>query len=320
MKDGKTRAACYVRTSTDREEQEGSFQLQKDYFINMIKDDPELELVDCYGDYGKSGVSAAHRPEFQRMIRDCEEHKIDVIYTKSVSRFARNISDLVETIQHLRELGVSIFFEKESLNTMERSSELFLHILGIIAQEESRSFGSNVRLGLAVRMATGHPVGKTPYGFRRVDKDANWVIEENEAKRMRLAFRMAASGSCYADILTALNNIEKQEKTGLIWKKERLRRVLHNVAYKGDVLTGKTCTINGKKGVRGDRVESNQQYYLEGHHDPIVTPELFDRVQDLMEQGLLHSMRNKMSAQEKAFIADESWRDGQDKLEKRIRL
>ncbi|MBQ1363719.1 MAG: recombinase family protein, partial [Oscillospiraceae bacterium] len=195
MKDGKTRAACYVRTSTDREEQEGSFQLQKDYFINMIKDDPELELVDCYGDYGKSGVSAAHRPEFQRMIRDCEEHKIDVIYTKSVSRFARNISDLVETIQHLRELGVSIYFEKESLNTRERSSELFLHILGIIAQEESRSFGANVRLGLAVRMATGHPVGKTPYGFRRVDKEANWVIEEEQAKRIRLAFRMAASGS-----------------------------------------------------------------------------------------------------------------------------
>ena len=105
MRDKKTRAACYVRTSTDREEQEGSFQLQKDYFISMINEDPELEFVDCYGDYGKSGTSAEHRPEFQRMIRDCEAHKIDIIYTKSVSRFARNISDLVETIQHLRELA-----------------------------------------------------------------------------------------------------------------------------------------------------------------------------------------------------------------------
>ena len=135
----KTKAACYVRTSTDREEQEGSFVLQKEYFINMIKEDPELEFVGCYGDYGKSGRFAEKRPEFQKMIRDCEAGKIEVIYTKSVSRFARNIADLVEVVQKLRSLGVCVYFERECLNTMDRSTELLLHILGIIAQEPNRT-------------------------------------------------------------------------------------------------------------------------------------------------------------------------------------
>ena len=131
---GKIRTACYVRTSTEREEQEGSFALQKEYFTNMIKNDPELEFVGCYGDFGKSGRSVEKRPEFQRMIKDCEEGKIEVIYTKSVSRFARNIADLAETVQHLRQLGVGVYFEREGLNTMERGTELLMNILGIIAQ------------------------------------------------------------------------------------------------------------------------------------------------------------------------------------------
>ena len=162
---GKIRTACYVRTSTEREEQEGSFALQKEYFTNMIKNDPELEFVGCYGDFGKSGRSVEKRPEFQRMIKDCEEGKIEVIYTKSVSRFARNIADLAETVQHLRQLGVGVYFEREGLNTMERGTELLMNILGIIAQEESRSFGENVRIGVDIRNSSGHPTGNPPPGF-----------------------------------------------------------------------------------------------------------------------------------------------------------
>lgn len=310
----KTKAACYVRTSTDREEQEGSFILQKEYFINMIKEDPELEFVGCYGDYGKSGRFAEKRPEFQKMIRDCEAGKIEVIYTKSVSRFARNIADLVEVVQKLRSLGVCVYFERECLNTMDRSTELLLHILGIIAQEESRSYGENVRLGFELRHATGHPTGQPPYGYRRLNKDADWGIMEEEAKRIRLAFRMAAGVHNGEEISAALNEMEKAEGTDTKWTPSRVYRMLRHEAFKGDVLTGKRYVINGKSKPNDGQRPS---YYLEGHHEPIVTREVFDRVRRLSAFKNSHykCWRRFLTPEEKEFVADESWKIGQEALE-----
>lgn len=308
------KAACYVRTSTDREEQEGSFALQKEYFTKMIKDDPELEFVGCYGDYGKSGRSTQKRPEFMRMIKDCEDGKIEVIYTKSVSRFARNIADLVETVQHLRKLGVCVYFERERLNTMERNTELLLNILGIIAQEESRSFGENVRLGFDARNASGHPVGTTPYGYRRINKDGDWAIVEDEAKRIRILFRMAASLYNGDEICDVLNKAEEADGTGLVWKPARVYRLLNNVAYKGDVVTGKTYVVNGKA-----RKNEGQRpsYYLEGHHEPIVTRELFDRVRAIIDMKKRNYRCWKVirTPEQVAFCEDDSWVAGQDRLE-----
>ena len=311
----KLRAAGYARVSTDAELQEGSYEIQVQYFRDMIQADPNLELVEIYGDKGKSGRNIEKRPGFLRMIQDCEAGKIDVIYTKSVSRFSRNITDMVETVTTLRKIGVTVFFEKEGLNTMDRSTDLLMNILGIIAQEESRSIGENLRMGLEARCATGHPVGRVPYGFRRIDKDANWAIEEEEAKRIRLMFRMAASGDCYQDIRKALDQMEAEAGTGVTWNKERLRRTLNNEAYKGDVITGKTYTVHGKKKkVKVNRGE-RRRFNLIGHHEPIVTPEVFERVQSLMKLGLLHSYRYRMTEEEKKLLSDESWRAGQDKLE-----
>ena len=311
---GKIRTACYVRTSTEREEQEGSFALQKEYFTNMIKNDPELEFVGCYGDFGKSGRSVEKRPEFQRMIKDCEEGKIEVIYTKSVSRFARNIADLAETVQHLRQLGVGVYFEREGLNTMERGTELLMNILGIIAQEESRSFGENVRIGVDIRNSSGHPTGNPPYGYRRINKNADWAIVEEEAKRVRIAFRMAAQIYNAEEICEVLNKAESAANTGIVWTPQRVYRVLANVAYKGDVITGKTFTINGKqRRNHGER----PSYYLEGHHDPIVTRELFDRVRTIMAMKVPHykTWKKRRTPAQVAFCEDDSWIAAQDKLE-----
>lgn len=308
----KIKTCCYVRTSTTQEIQQGSFQIQEKYLENLIRSDPELEYVGCYGDFGKSGKDAEKRPEFQRMLRDCEEGKIQFIYTKSVSRFARSIADLVETVTKLRSLGIFIYFDEQKFSTEDRNMELFLHILGIIAEQESRSYSENVKLGLHVRMATGHPVGKVPYGYRRIDRDANWAIVEDEAKRIRLMFRMAGKGECYSDILKALNELEEAEDTGLEWKKAHLYRMLRSVAYKGDVITGKTTVVEKKR----KRNEGEyQQYHLQDHHEAIVTRELFDRVQSFMDAGLLHSMRCRMTAEQKASLRDESWMAAQDRLE-----
>lgn len=311
----KMRAVGYARVSTDAELQEGSYELQVQYFKDLIQSDPNLELVEVYGDKGKSGRNIEKRDGFLRMIQDCEDGKIDVIYTKSVSRFSRSIIDMVETITRLRQIGVAVFFEKEGLNTMDRSTDLLMNILGIIAQEESRSIGENLRLGLEARYATGHPVGRVPYGYRRIDKDANWAIEEEEARRIRLLFRMASAGECYQDIRKALDQMEADAGTGVTWNKERVRRTLNNVAYMGDVITGKTYTVHGKKKKAKVNHGERPQYRLEGHHAPIVTPEVFDRVQSLMGLGLLHSFRCRMTPEERSFLKDERWRAAQDRLE-----
>ena len=185
----KMRAAGYARVSTEEEIQEGSYDLQVQYFRDMIMEDPNLELVGVYGDFGISGREAEKRPGLQQMLKDCDDGKIDVIYTKSVSRFARNIADMVEIVTHLRKIGIAIYFEEQGLNTMDRSSDLLVNILGIIAEEESRSIGENVRLGLQVRCATGHPVGRVAYGYRRINKNADWRSRKK---------RQSASGLCSA--------------------------------------------------------------------------------------------------------------------------
>lgn len=306
------KTCSYIRTSTDREAQEGSYELQKEYFEKLITADEKLEYVGSYGDFGKTGRFADKRPEFQRMLKDCADGKIQLIYTKSVSRFARSVADFVESVTQLRSLGVTVYFDEQKLNTSERNMELLLHIIAIIAQEESRSFGENVRLALDTRAANGHPVGKVPYGYRRIDKDANWAIVEEEAKRIRLMFRMAGRGDCYQDIQRALNQMESEAGTGTTWGKDRVYRTLRSVVYKGDVLTGKTYKV-GKRVIRNDG--ERPQYYLEQHHPPIVTVELFDRVQSIMDAGLLHSMRCRIDPEQKRVLQDDRWMTAQNRLE-----
>ena len=240
-----------------------------------------------------------------------------MIYTKSVSRVSRNISGFCEAVNHLRELGIYVYFEREGLNTADRSTELFTNILSAVAQEELRSIRENVRLALETRAASGHPVGKVPYGYIRIDKDARWGILEEEAKRVRLMFRMAAAGNTYSDILKALNQMEAEAETGYEWKKPRVYSILKSIVYKGDVLTGKTYIVHGrKKAVRINRGE-RPQYLLQEHHAPIVTTEVFDRVQSLIELGLLHSYKVRIKEGHERFMTDESWRAGQDRLEAR---
>ena len=315
MSKNKMRAACYVRCSCESDIMEGSYETQEAYFRQMIEDDPNLTLAECYGDFGKSGGEALTRPGFQQMIRDAEEHKFDVIYTKSVSRFSRNVSDFCETVNHLRELGISVYFEREGLNTADRSTELFTNILSAVAQEELRSIRENVRLAMEAKAATGHPVGSVPYGYIRIDKDAHWGILEEEARRVRLMFRMAAAGNCYADIIKALNQMEADAGTGYEWSQTRIYRTLTSIVYRGDVLTGKSYVVHGrKKQIRTNRGE-RPQYLLQEHHAPIVTTEVFDRVQSLIELGLLHSLKVVQKDNHKRLLADESWRAGQDRLE-----
>ena len=212
------RVAVYCRVSTLQEMQDTSFEIQRDAYIQMIASRDGLVLADVYGDHGKSGTSIKHRPEFQRMIHDCEGGKIDIVMTKSISRFARNLRDCLTTIDHLKQLGIPILFEKEGINTMDNKSELLLNILAVIAEEESFRIGQNMRWAYERRNAAGDPFHKTPYGYRRDQKANRWYIHERKARRVRYAFQSAGQGDCYQEILKGLNAMEREEGTGIIWE------------------------------------------------------------------------------------------------------
>ncbi len=304
------RAAAYCRVSTGMECQEGSYEIQKNYYTNLLANSSDAELVRVYADEG-SGRTTQGRPEFQQMIRDCEAGKIDIIYTKSISRFSRNMLDCVTVVRRLKEMGISVIFERECINTMDRQSELFFHILAIIAEEESRSIGKNLKMGISGLHDKGIPTGRVTYGYRRGNNTGTWRIEESEARRVRYAFNQAAKGVCYKDIRAGLDRMEMEENTGVSWSKnrKRLTALLRHMAYKGDYMTDCYYTTYGKNGKRYSKLNKGEciRIHLEDHHEPIVSREQFERVQTLMQMGLLDSGRCRFTEEQKKILNDSKW-------------
>lgn len=289
---GLIRTAAYCRVSTDKEIQESSYELQVQYFTDKINSNDGMILVGIYGDKGRSGLHTSRRPGLQKLMEDCRKNKIDLIYTKSISRFARNMADCAVMMRELRSLGVSIIFEKENLNTKDGKCDLILNIFSAIAQEESHSISQHTIRSYEQYTLEGRPYGTVSYGYYDAG-DRSWKINEEQAAQVRLAFRMAGEGKTYQEILKALNEAEKSVKGAAkevqIWKRPRLRYLLTNPAYKGDYFShGTVCLIPGKQvRNRGYR----DRYYIEEHHEPIVPPELYDRVQQIIKRGLLISYR-----------------------------
>lgn len=300
----KVRTAAYCRVSTEQEEQEGSFDIQMDYFRDKIKSDPNMELVGVYGDRGKSGLKSRNRPGLQQLIADCEAGKIDLILTKSISRFARSMADCVDLIQKLRTNHVPVFFEREGLQTGSLKSDLFLNILAALAQEESLSISQNVTHSHEQYASEGRPFGRVPYGYFGSGSMV-WQVNPDEANRVMTAFSMAAEGHIYPEILDTLNRMEAQARTGVVWQQKRVRYMLRNVAYLGDYHSHATvCLTPGHQVVnRGYR----NRYYIEGHHEPLVSKALFDRVQRMLDSGTLISYM-PMTPGKMELLQDNSWR------------
>lgn len=304
------RAAAYCRVSTGMECQGGSYETQIKYYKDLISSDPNEELVKIYADEG-SGRSTQGRPEFRQMMQDCEDGKIDVIYTKSISRFSRNMLDCVTAVRRLKELGIAVIFERENINTMDRQNELFFHIMAIIAEEESKSIGGNMKLALDSRHERGIPTGKVTYGYRRVNKEGEWRVEESEARRVRCAFDLAAKGIGYDMIRKKLDEMERAEGTGVSWSqnRNRLPMMLKHIAYTGDYITDTYYTAYAKNGHRYCKRNNGERtrIYMEGHHEPIVSKEQFERVQTLMSMGLLRSGRKKYTKEQEQLLNDPDW-------------
>ena len=277
----KRKVAAYARVSTDEKEQNNSYEAQINYYTSYIKSKPEWDFVDVYTDDGISGTSTKHRDGFNRMIFDALSGKIDLILTKSVSRFARNTVDSLTTIRKLKAKGVEVYFEKENIWTFDSKGEILLTIMSSLAQEESRSISENVTWGVRKRFADGKVI--VPYksflGYDR-GKDGNLAVNEEGSKIVKniyASFLMGQSIYTIAKELTARGI--PTPKGNKIWSQSTINSILTNEKYTGNALLQKTYTQDFLTKKRKQNHGEVPMYYVENNHEAIVSQEIFDMVQ-----------------------------------------
>lgn len=272
------RVASYSRVSTNFEEQISSFELQKAYYTDLILRTKGWTLAGTYADEGISGVTEK-RPEFLRLLKHCRQGKIDLVITKSMSRFARNTLITMDRIRELKSLGVGIYFEKENLNTLEESSEFVLTILASIAQEESHSLSLNVRKGkqMAMQRGTVHWNYSRSFGYEKGEDGEPAIIEE-QAEIIRRIYREYISGESDAKIATMLNESKVATSNGKDhWKASYVQRILQNERYCGDVILQKTYIENHiTKKVKVNNGEL-PKVFIKNNHVPIISREVFEQ-------------------------------------------
>ena len=275
------RVAAYCRVSTDDEEQLTSYEAQKNYYTDKIMTNKEWTMAGIFADEGITGTSARKRPEFLRMIRQCKQGKIDIVLTKSISRFARNTVDCLNYVRALKELGIAVIFEKENMNTLEIDSEILITMLGAFAQSESESISTNVRWGKRQAMKEGKAIinYKHLYGYRKGADGRPEIIPE-QAEVVRKIYDLFLSGTPIRGILKYLNaNSIPNISGGSQWAKNAVNSILINEKYCGDVLLQKTYIddcINKKVKKNTGQLP---MYLVQNHHEGIISRETFDAAQ-----------------------------------------
>ena len=275
------RVAAYARVSTDHEEQESSYEAQVVHFTEYIKGHADWTLAGIYADEGISATSTAKRDDFLRLIQDCEDRKIDLVLTKSISRWARNTLDSLQYIRRLKTLGIPVIFEKEGVNTMETSGELLITILSSIAQQESKSISDNVRLGIQYGFQQGKPMVNTTHFLGYTKEDGQLVIVPEQADLVRRIFRLYIDGETVSAIVRLLNAEAIPTPTGKTqWHDSTISSMLHNEKYQGDLLLQKSYTVDFLEKKRALNDGELPQYYVEAAHDPIVPRAVFAMAQE----------------------------------------
>lgn len=277
----KLRVAAYARVSTEFEEQESSYDVQVKHYRNYINSNPEWELVEIYADDGISATNTTKRDAFNRMIQDARDGKIDMILTKSISRFSRNTVDCLKYTRELKALNISVFFEKENINTLDTKGEVLMTIMAALAQQESESLSANVKLGIQFR----NQQGKVQINHNRFlgytkDEEGNLVIVPEEAKIVRRIYGEYMDGRSFLQIKRSL------EKDGILngasnkkWHESNIKQILTNEKYIGDALLQKTFTLNTLEKKRVTNNGIAPKYYVEGSHEAIIEKDVFLRVQ-----------------------------------------
>jgi len=281
----KIRVCAYCRVSSIHKEQLNSFEAQVSYYTKLINSNPEWEFIGIYADYGISGTKKEKRTEFMRLISDCENKLIDMVITKSISRFARNTADCLEIVRKLKSLGISVYFEKENIKTMSQESELILSILSSLAQEEAASMSANIRWANQKRYKQGKfQISSRKFLGYDFDKNQGLVINKAEAEIVRRIFAEYLGGKGSTVIAKGLNNDNIPTITGKTWCGSGIRRILANEKYIGDALLQKTITANNITFARKRNQGELPQYYIKNNHEPIISREDFKQAQELAEE------------------------------------
>ncbi|MDD4803120.1 MAG: recombinase family protein [Syntrophomonas sp.] len=282
----KRRAAAYARVSTDSDEQLTSYEAQVDYYTKYIKERADWEFVGIYTDEGISATNTKKRDGFKQMVADALDGKIDLIITKSVSRFARNTVDSLVTVRQLKEKGIEVYFEKENIYTLDSKGELLITIMSSLAQEESRSISENVTWGQRKRMADGKI--SLPYrhflGYEK-GEDGLPKIVESEAKIVRMIFRLFMEGKTPSAIAKCLVSQGIPSPAGkTTWQVGTINSILSNEKYKGDALLQKSFTVDFLTKTTKVNEGEVPQYYVQNSYPAIIPPDEFDAVQAEIER------------------------------------
>ncbi len=309
------RVAAYTRVSTEMDEQESSYEAQCTHYEKYITDHDGWVLAGIYADKGLSATSTKKREQFNKMIEDCENGLVDMVLTKSISRFARNTLDCLENVRKLKALGIPIIFEKENINTMGASGELFLTIMASLAQQESASISQNTRMGWQYNFQQGRPMLNHSrfLGFTKQRGDMKLTIVPEEAELVRSIFRWKLEGMSVGEIGFNL------EERGIIapggkkrWHYSTVISMLQNEKYMGDLLLQKSYSEDflSKKRMKNEGVLP--QYYVENAHEPIVPKEVFYRVQGELgkRQGKVGNPGNirRTAFSGKVYSGDDAYR------------
>lgn len=297
----KIRVAAYCRVSKDDTEQLLSYESQQTHYLNLIKEKPDWELIGIYADV-ITGTQVTKRVDFQRLIDDALNGKIDMVITKSIARFARNTYDTLKYVRQLKESGIAVFFERENINTMTMDGELLLSILSSVAQQEVENISANVKKGLKMKMKRGEIVGFQGCLGYEFDKETKLLsVNHAEAEIVKYIFKRYVAGNGATVISRELNEQGLKTKLGNTWKPNSILRIIKNEKYIGDMLLGKSITVDpiGKRRIANHGEED--QYYVKDHHEPIIDRETFAKAQEFLEKRSYNRMPRGSNAKREKY-------------------
>lgn len=280
----KLRVAAYCRVSSDSSDQLNSFQAQLSHYTELVSGRDAWSLVDIYADEGITGTSAEKRQDFQRLLTDCRKGRVDKILVKSISRFARNTTDCLETIRELKSIGVGVCFEEQNIDTSNMSGELLTAVFAGIAQKESESISGNMRWSYKRRMESGEFITcKAPFGYSIENRKL--TINENEAKIVRMIFEQYLSGKSQDEIAADVSALGIPTRDGKpYWQQSTISYILQNEKYIGDALLQKKYTTDTLPYQKKLNYGERDQYYLTGSHPAIIDKEVFEATAHLLQQ------------------------------------
>jgi len=281
----KIRVAPYCRVSTDSDDQLESYKTQVAYYTDLVNSNPEWEMVGIYADESITGTQTKKRDDFNRMIDDCMNGKIDMVITKAISRFARNTVDTLTYVRQLKDKGIAVFFEEQNINTLTTEGEFLLTILSSVAQQEVENISANVKFGLRARMKDGKNVGfRKCLGYDYNTETQVFTINAKEAEIVRYVFEQYIKGKGAYTIARELDEKGYKPLRAEKWSWTSVIAILKNVKYKGDLEMGKTYVTDPISKKRLTNLGEKDSYYVENNHAPIISVEVFQKAQDILSR------------------------------------